>query len=242
MKALWFSFLTALAVLFFVAPAGSLEPQHVNKVPQCLAADLGAACGGEKNGNAAWVTDGLDASDCATGLGTHGHLCYYNGTSWVPVVGGNEDKVVFTSVYCGQLDENGTIYLGNSANDVLWSASTAGADLSIGSATCDGFDHATDATINSALFTDTAVKVLGMVCATDGTLGAAETLAFTLQVNDADSVPAVTCSLAVGEVDCSALIQSTTDIAAAEAVSVEAVMVSDNADDNAWCQVTFAVQ
>ncbi len=243
MKALWFSFLTLWVVLLFAFPAvAQLEAHHVNKVPICVVADL-SKCGGEREGNTAWVIDGDDATDSTSGGGTHRHLVVYNNSAWVAMPTGAEDRVTFDVVFCGQLDESGTVFLGKEGGDgALLNAAYAAVDHSIGGTACDALDNATDASINAPLFTDVATKALGGVCTTDGTLGAAETIIFTLQADDADTSPAQTCTVSEGELGCSFTTASTTDIVANGMVSMKAVMSSNNADDNAWCLVVFAAQ
>lgn len=146
--------------------------------------------------------------------------------------------VIDTVILCGQADENGTIYLGPATA----AFGGDGSDASIGSTACDALDNATEATADAPILTDTAFKILGGICKTDGTLGASETLTFTFRSAAADTVPQQTCSLSEGESDCSITTATTTDIAAGATIAAKAVQASDNSDDNLWCRATIAYQ
>lgn len=247
MRAFWSRLLfavTAFSLLFFfTAPVaqGQLEPYHVNKAPYCTVANL-ATCANQGPGRTAYIVDGDDVTDTTSGGGTAQFLALYT-TAWQPLQLANQDQMVFSAIFCGQADESGTIYLGKEGgDDVLLNAGTAGTDLSIAGGACDVLDHATDASINAPFFTDVAVKSLGGVCTTNGTIGAEDTLAFTIQADDADTSPAQTCTVGTAEKSCSITAISTTDIVANGKVSVEAVMTGNNADDDLWCLLTFAAQ
>lgn len=145
--------------------------------------------------------------------------------------------VIANVVICGQMAENGTIYLG----PALGSLAFDGTDNSISSTVCDALDNATEATADLPVNAASALKILGMQCQLAGTLGASETATFTLRSAEADITPSVTCSLAVGETLCSTATSSTTDVAAGATLAVEAVQSSNNTDDDGWCQVTYAL-
>jgi hypothetical protein len=141
-------------------------------------------------------------------------------------------------LFCGENAENGTTFFGPSTG----AFGGNGADLSIGSAACDALDNTTEATADAPIFTLVPFKVTGMYCKTDGTLGASETLTFTLRTAAGATVPSVTCALAVGEQECRANIPTTTDIAAGATIAVQATESSNNADDNGWCSVGIALK
>lgn len=155
-------------------------------------------------------------------------------------IGADEASIATdTVILCGQADENGTIYLGP-ATAVY--GGDGSASYAVGSAGCDALDNATEATADAPILTNTAFKIMGGVCKTDGTLGASETLAFTVRSAAADTTPQQTCSLAAGESDCSITTATTTDVAAGATIAIKAVQVSNNADDNLWCRLTIAYQ
>lgn len=140
-------------------------------------------------------------------------------------------------IFCGQADENGTIYLGP-ATTQFWGNNTA--DWTAGSAGCDALDNATEATADDPLWTNVSYKIMGGVCYTDATLGAGESVIFTMRSAAADTTPQQTCTIGVGESDCSITIATTTDVAANATVAMKAVEASNNADDNLWCRMTIA--
>lgn len=160
---------------------------------------------------------------------------------------GADDVAVVTDhvILCGQLDENGTIYFG--PNTTVFGGD-ASASSAVGSAACDALDNATEATADAPIFTNNSFKIMGGWCETDGTLGAGETLTFTVRTAAADAVTtdgsntSLSCSLAAGETDCSIPYGTTTDVAAGATIAIKAVEVSDNADDNAWCRLAIAVK
>jgi hypothetical protein len=147
-------------------------------------------------------------------------------------------------IFCGELAENGTTYLGPSTG----AFGGNGADLSIGSTACDALDSTTEATADTPLFTNTPLKWMGLLCKTDGTLGASETIVFTARTAAADVVTTdstattITCTISVGESECRSLVGSTTNIAAGATVAVKAVETSNNSDDNAHCVALMAVR
>lgn len=162
-----------------------------------------------------------------------GEVTLPEGSIGVDEISAPMDSVIF----CGQADENGTIYLGPVTTIFGGDGSTS---YAIGSAGCDALDNATEATVDAPILTNTAFKVMGGYCKTDGTLGAAETLTFTMRSAAADTTPAQSCALAAGESDCSITTASTTDVAAGATVAIKAVQVSNNADDNLWCRISIA--
>lgn len=142
-------------------------------------------------------------------------------------------------IFCGQADENGTIYLGPATAPFGGDGS---ASYAISSAGCDALDNATEGTADAPI-SALATKIHGMRCATAGTLGGGETLAFTLRTATGDAATTdgaattITCSLAAGETECRTNAGTTTNIAAGATLAVKAVQVSNNADDDLWCSV-----
>jgi hypothetical protein len=155
-------------------------------------------------------------------------------------VGGAElSGIGLRTIYCGQADENGTIFLAP-ALSVL--GGDASADTSIGSTACDALDSADEATADGALLANVALKARGVYCKTDGTLGAGESIVFTLRSAVADTTPVLSCTLSAAQTDCRSLVGTTTNIAAGGTTAIKAVMSSNNADDNLWCLVDYMMQ
>ena len=146
--------------------------------------------------------------------------------------------VVDTVIACGQADESGTIYMGPATA----AFGGDGSDASIGGTACDALDDATEGTADAPIVTNVAFKILGALCTTDGTLGAGETVVFSLRTAAAATVPAQTCTVSEAESDCSITTATTTDVAAGATIAVKAVQSGDNADDNLWCRLTIAYQ
>jgi hypothetical protein len=157
-------------------------------------------------------------------------------------VGGAEvSGMPLTLTFCGQADENGTIYLSPTSgiNGVDFAD---GADYSIAGTACDGLDGATEGTQDLVIFPEVAFKVMGMYCMTNGTLGASEALTLTLRSAAANVTPSVSCAVGEAATSCRSLSGTTTDVAAGAAVAVRAVQVSNNSDDDLWCQVAIMLQ
>jgi hypothetical protein len=138
----------------------------------------------------------------------------------------------FEQVYCGQLDENGTIYFG-AGNEFAVGATVH----TPGSTACDALDNATEATADAALL-PLDLKIYGMVCLTLGTLGSGETLVYSARSAEADLADDLTCTIAEGETYCSDLGSSTT-VTGGATVAIQAVQTSNNADDDGWCKIVF---
>lgn len=141
-------------------------------------------------------------------------------------------------ILCGELAENGTTFLGPSTGQFGGN----GADLSIGGTACDALDNVTEATADAPI-SPLATKINGMYCTTDGTLGASESIVYTLRTAAANAVTTdgaattVTCTIGTGETACRSPSGTTTNIAAGATVAISATETSNNADDNGWCSV-----
>ena len=155
-------------------------------------------------------------------------------------VGPDEVAVAVDHVQlCGQQDENGTVFFG--PNTAAFGGD--GSDGSLGSAACDALDNAVEATADAPIFTNVAFKVLGFWCKQNGTLGAAETVVYTLRTAAGATVPSLTCTISEAEAECRTLTGSTTDIAAGATITMQATETSDNADvDDGWCRVAIALK
>ncbi len=132
---------------------------------------------------------------------------------------------------CGEATtvNNNTVYYGPS---IVLLANTSGGQ------TCDinAVGNVTEATADAPIYTNQAVQVVGMTCRTEADANAA--ISYTLRTAAGATVPSVTCSVADGEGDCVADIQTTTAIAAAATVAVAAASSGDIADANGFvCQV-----
>jgi len=141
-------------------------------------------------------------------------------------------------IACGAAAENGTIYYGPATAVFGGDGSTS---YAIDSAACDALTNATEGTADAPIMTNVAFKITGLYCVQNGTLGAGETVTFTVRSAEADTTPVISCSIAAGETDCRSLTGSTTDIAAGATIAIKAVQTSDNGDgDDHWCKVYFA--
>ena len=143
-------------------------------------------------------------------------------------------------VCCGQADESGTVFLGPALT--LFGGGSSAITYTISAAGCDALGDATEATADAPLFTNVAFKVTGLYCKQSGTLGAGESITFTIRSAEADLTPSVYCIVGEGETDCRSLTGSTTDVAAGATIAVETEMTSDNADDDVWCRVYLALK
>ncbi len=135
---------------------------------------------------------------------------------------------------CGEATtiNNNTVYYGPS-NTLLASSGNG--------QTCDinAVGNTTEATADAPTLTNQAFHVTGMVCRNEGDANAA--VSFTLRTAAGATAPSVTCSIADGERDCVADVQTTTIIAAGATVAVAAASTSDVADNNGFvCTVAIA--
>lgn len=152
-------------------------------------------------------------------------------------IGPDDVAVMHDSVIlCGEAAENGTNFFGPSTG----AFGGNGADLSLASAACDALDNADEGTADAPLFTNVAFKITGLFCKTDGTMGAGESVVYTVRSAVAGATPAITCTVGVGETDCRSLTGSTTDIAASATIAIQSTQSSNNVDDNGWCKLYVA--
>lgn len=227
-----------LAVLMLIALLGAINRETITQIFEggIRVANIESLYGGNQTDTTMVIGDASMTSLTVTtnDTGNDQVLMPMNSIGFGREIVGVMSRVIF----CGELAENSTTFLGPSTG----SMGGNGADLSIGSSACDALDNATEATADAPIST-LVTKVIGFRCVTDGTLGASETLTFTLRTAAADVVTTdgaqttLTCALAAGETECRAIAGSTTNIAASATLAMQATEASNNADDNAWCEV-----
>jgi hypothetical protein len=127
---------------------------------------------------------------------------------------------------------NNTVYYGP---DITLLANTANGQ------TCDinAAGNVTEATADAPIYTNKAVQVLGMTCRNEGDANA--NISFTLRTAAGATVPSVTCTIADGERDCVADVQTTTAIAAGATVAVAVASSGNIGDGNGFvCKIDVA--
>ena len=159
-------------------------------------------------------------------------------------------------IACGQLANNGTIFLGPSeVQDGSGAGEGLGSATDAGSTICNALDNATETSIDAAIFTNNAIRVTGMYCravADGGTTGSGSNgVVFTLRADAADLTPSVTCTVATTGIDCYASGQRSTagvvydrlpQIAAGGLVAVKAVSTEDLSAMDGWCRVFYTLE
>ena len=150
--------------------------------------------------------------------------------------------IVQSFVYCGQLANNGTIYLGPVALD--GSGAGEGVASDAGGTACNALDSATEGTASGDLSSVLNYAVIGMYCravADAGTTGSGSNgVTFSLRINDAAPTNALTCTVATGATECFA--RYATDataeiITAGTDSSIKAVDTEDLSANDGWCRV-----
>lgn len=127
---------------------------------------------------------------------------------------------------------NNTVYYGPSI--VLLASSGNGQTCDINAA-----GDTTEATADAPVYTNQAVQVLGMTCRNEGDANA--NISYTLRTAAGATTPSVTCTIADGERDCVADVQTTTAIAAGATVAIAAASSSDVGDNTGFvCNVSVA--
>lgn len=134
---------------------------------------------------------------------------------------------------CGNADtvNNNTVYYGP---DITLLASSGNGQ------TCDinAAGNTTEATADAPILTNQAFQVSGMICRNEADANA--DISFTLRSAAAATTPSVTCTIADGERDCVADVQTTTAIAAGATVAVAAASTSDVGINNGFlCTVSI---
>ena len=135
--------------------------------------------------------------------------------------------------YCGQNDENNVIYHGPQAITEI--------EVALASATCDGFDNATEGTADVVLSAGLAMTPKYMRCTTAATLAAGESIIAQLRDDTAD-VTGVTCTIGEAATECEVLVPTASAMAAGSATAMKVTQSSNNADDDLKCIVLFQVQ
>lgn len=96
----------------------------------------------------------------------------------------------------------------------------------------DATGNATEATADAPIYTNQAVNVLGMTCRNEADANA--NISYTLRTAAGATTPSVTCTIADGERDCVADVQTTTAIAAGATVAIAGASTSNVADNNGF--------
>lgn len=142
-------------------------------------------------------------------------------------------------ILCGENAENGVTYFAPATAPF---GGTWATPVNLGSVGCDALDNTTEATADAPIST-LATKVHGMYCVTDGTLGAGESIVFTLRTAAGNAVSkdggssTLTCTISEATTACRTNKGTSTNIAAGATVAMSVTETSNNADDNAWCSV-----
>jgi hypothetical protein len=124
-------------------------------------------------------------------------------------------------------------------NSVFYGPITTVTATDIGGMDCDvtAAGNATEATADAPAFTAKAFHVRGMICRTADTNAA---VSYTLRTAAGATVPSVTCSVADGELDCVADVQTTTAIASGATVAVEVASTADMGAAAFVCAIDIA--
>jgi len=173
------------------------------------------------------LDSGDDYTWPATGVLTYGGAAL----AFAPLINPGRDSFTI----CGEATtiNNNTVYYGPDVGTLLPNAGNG--------QTCDinAVGNTTEATADAPAYTGKAFQVLGMTCRNEADANAA--ISFTLRTAAGATVPSVTCSIADGDRDCVADVQTTTAIASAATVAVAAASSGDIADANGFvCTVAVA--
>lgn len=128
---------------------------------------------------------------------------------------------------CGEATtiNNNTIYYGPSTTLTANTLNGQACDI-------NATGNATEATADAPIYTNQAFKVTGMTCRNEGDANA--DISFTLRTAAGATSPSVTCTIADGERDCVADVQTSTNIAAGATVAIAAASTGDIADGNGF--------
>lgn len=135
-------------------------------------------------------------------------------------------------VICGDATtvNNNTVYYGPIVT--VNASDTGGMDCDVTAA-----GNTTEATADAPVFTAKAFHVLGMVCRNVDTNAA---VSYTLRSAAAATTPSVTCSVADGELDCVADVQTTTAIASGATIAVAVASTADMGAAAFVCTIEIA--
>jgi hypothetical protein len=141
-------------------------------------------------------------------------------------------------ILCGQQANAGTIYMspitGFAAGNFYTGALTAN-DLSyiIGGTGCDAEDNATEGSADEPLFTNNAVKVLGMVCKVSSS--GANGVVLNLRSAEGSLTPNITITIPTATTTGATATGTTTDIAAGATFALRVINTEDLSAEDAWC-------
>lgn len=153
---------------------------------------------------------------------------------------------VGSAVFCGQLGNNTTTYLGPSFAD--GSSGGEGFANDAGGAICNGLDSTTEATADAPLFTNFGVYVTGMYCravADAGTTGSGSNgTTFNLRIAAAAVSPDLSCTVPTTGLDCYAAYDTDAQlpfIGPGVTADIRQIDTEDLSAMDGWCRVFFAL-
>lgn len=151
-------------------------------------------------------------------------------------------------IFCGQLANAGTIYLGpaNVGDATGEAGEGASPAAAAGGAACNALDSATEATADAPAYTNLPMRITGMYCkavADAGTTGSGTNgVVFTLRSAAADLAPTLTCTVPTASIECIATPTTSTAVVGAGAtLAVKAVSTEDLSTMDGWCRVFYSV-
>lgn len=207
--------------------AGATAEQRV-----LIDADAGITLGSANNNSLTVTTDSTGDAE----------VVLPNSSIGKAEIGGN---MLVNSIFCGDLPNNTTNYtspINGYPSGPFYDVGLVASDLGYGLAGtgCAAQDDTTEANADEIMFTQTAMKVIGLYCRVSSSGSNGVTLA--VRSATAALTPAVTCTIATGSTECTSYTPTTTNIAANATVAVSAVDTENLSAQDYWCMVQFALQ
>lgn len=196
-------------------------------------ADGGITVGSANNNSATVTTDGTGDGEV---------VLPDSSVSGQDEVGGG---MLMQAIFCGDLPNNTTNYtspITGYPGGIFYDAGLTGSDLSytLAGTGCAAEDNTTEGTADEVMFTQRAVKALGLYCRVSSS--GANGVTLRLRSATANVTPDLTCTIATGSTECVSYTPTTTDIAANATVAVSAVSTEDLSAQDYWCMVQFSLQ
>lgn len=143
-------------------------------------------------------------------------------------------------IFCGDLPNNSTNYVSPAAGYASGAEMANTASYILAAAGCAAEDSGTEATADEIMYTQTAIKPIGLYCQV--TSAGSNGIAFHVRSATANITPDITCTIATGSTECTSYTPATTNIAANATVAVSATTTEDLSAQDYWCQVQFSLQ
>lgn len=136
-------------------------------------------------------------------------------------------------ILCGDLPNNTTLYYSPATGFAAGLFYAFGGSYALAGAGCAAEDNATESTADEVLYTNNAVKILGMSCTVTGS--GSNGVVINLRTAEGNLTPDVTITIPTSTTTGATVVGTTTDIAAGATFGMRVISTEDLSAQDIWC-------